>query len=332
MNVLCTAMPMALSALVLLASTSPIQITPPPIWGLLKSGPYAVGFTVTRAGNAVAVWYPASGGGTAMTLADHYAANELRGYGGFLRSAGISSSAVDAMFGAAMAARRGATPRAGRFPVVLIGQGNAQGAADQAVLAEYLASRGYVVASTPSPMSTTPMTREDEVGPFAERQARELSDALKVLAGWPSADASRVGVIGHSFGARAALLLAMIETRVAAVVSLDGGIGTATAVTSFRKAPAFDAAKAVAPILHFYERLDAFMAPDFTLLQSLPARLRTEPTEDLHHVHFTTLGFAAALIPEVAAATGAGVNAGNSLRLVAEGTAEFLRTHLSAAR
>lgn len=314
--------------LLFLASMQTSQAAAPPIWGHLKSGPFSVGFDVAAEGSAVAVWYPASGGGAAMTLADYYSANDARGYSGFLKGAGISSSAVETMFGAAMVARRNATPRAGRFPIVLIGQGNAHGAADQAVLAEYLASHGYVVATTPSPMLTTPMTSEDEVGPFAERQARELQGALTVLDGWPSADATRVGVVGHSFGARAALLLAMRDTRVAAVVSLDGGIGTATAVTSFRRAPSFDATKAVAPILHYYERLDAFMAPDFTLLKSLPAPLTTVPVEDLHHVHFSTLGFVAAMIPEIAGATRAGPTAGQSLQRAAEGTLAFLRTHL----
>jgi dienelactone hydrolase len=313
-----------LCALVML----PQMAAPPPIWGLLKSGPYNVGFTVAGEGNAVAVWYPTSGGGAAMTLADYYSANDRRDYAGFLKGAGISTTVVEAMFGAAMAARRGAAPRAGRFPVILVGQGNAHGAPDQAVLAEYLASHGYVVASTPSPMSHTPMTSEAEVGPFADRQARELQGALTVLGGWPSADVARVGTVGHSFGARAALLLAMRDPRVRAVVSLDGGIGTATAVTSFRQAPSFEVTRAVAPILHYYERLDAFMAPDFTLLKSLPAAVTLVPVEDLHHVHFTTLGFVAAMIPEIAAATGAGPNAGTGLRRAVEGTLEFLRTHL----
>ena len=312
----------------LLASTQATQGVAPPIWGFLKSGPFAVGFALAGEGNAVAVWYPASGGGAPMTLADYYSAVELRGYSGFLTRSGIPSSAVEAMFGATMSARRGVAPRTGRFPVVLIGQGNAQGAADQAVLAEYLASHGHIVATTPSPMTQTPMTSEEDVGSFADRQARELQGALTVRGGWPSADVGRVGAVGHSFGARAALLLAMRDARVAAVVSMDGGIGTATAVASFRKAPSFEMTRAVAPILHYYERLDAFMAPDFTLLESLPAAVTTVHIEGLHHVHFTTLGFAAALIPEIAAATGAGANAGTSLRRAAEGTLEFLRTHL----
>ncbi len=320
----------ALLILLTLAMASPAPA--PPIWGRLTAGPYSVGFDRAGEGHHVAVWYPANGGGAAMTLADYYSAPERRGLAEGLTRARVSAAAVDAMFGAVMAGRRGAAPRAGRFPVVLIGQGNAQGPADQAVLAEYLASHGYVVATTPSPMASTPMTSEDQVGGMADRQARELEAALTVIAGWPSADVTRVGAVGHSFGARATLLLAMRETRVAAVVSLDGGIGTATAAASFRAAPSFDAARARAPILHYYERLDAFMAPDFALLDSLPALVTKVLVEDLHHVHFTTLGFAATLVAEIGATTGAGPDAGHSLQRVAEGTLEFLRRHLATAR
>jgi pimeloyl-ACP methyl ester carboxylesterase len=40
-------------------------------------------------------------------------------------------------------------------------------------------------------------------------------------------DGTRVFVLAHSFGARAALLFAMHDPSVAGLVSLDGGIGTA---------------------------------------------------------------------------------------------------------
>ena len=46
-----------------------------------------------------------------------------------------------------------------------VAQGNAQTVQDQAHLAEYLASYGYVVATTPSPMLITgPLTDESQVG------------------------------------------------------------------------------------------------------------------------------------------------------------------------
>lgn len=54
----------------------------------------------------------------------------------------------------------------------LIAHGNGQDAADQAVLAEFFASHGYVVASVPSPMKKHPMTGESQIGAFAEEQAR----------------------------------------------------------------------------------------------------------------------------------------------------------------
>jgi dienelactone hydrolase len=276
----------------------------------------------------VSVWYPAGDGGAAMTLRDYYDEPAASSYAGFLAGAGFRASDIDAMFGAAMAARRNAPRLDGPFPVILIAQGNAQAAADQAVLAEYLASHGYVVATTPSPMIAMPMTREDEVGPFAERQAVDLLDALTLLATWPSANLSRVGVVGHSFGARAALLVAMRDARVRALVSLDGGIGTATASASFMSAPSFDASKAEAPILHFYERLDAFMTPDFTMLERFPALVTTDEVTGMHHIHFTTLGFVAAMLPEFAKTTGAGHDERASIARVAKGTLEFLRKQM----
>jgi dienelactone hydrolase len=228
-----------------------------------------------------------------------------------------------------MAATKGAAALTGRFPVVLIAQGNAQAAPDQAVLSEYLASYGYIVVTTPSPMVETPMTSEDQVGVLAERQAHELDAALAAAGALRvGADVTRAGVVGHSFGARAALLLAMRNPRIRAVVSLDGGIGTATARGSFRAAPSFDARKATAPILHFYERLDQFMTPDFTLLNSLAAPKMIEEVVDMHHIHFTTLGFLALRAPELATLTGAGPRIGDSLTRLARGTLEFVETHL----
>src|SRR5205823_5973070 len=116
--------------------------------------------------------------------------------------------------------------------------------------------------------------------------------------------ARELGVLGHSFGARAALLVAMTEPRVAALVSLDGGIGSRNGAESLRRAASFVPTAKVPPILHLYEENDAFMRPDFTLLESLSVRkLIKERFSDQHHVHFTTFGFAAALYSDLAAAT-----------------------------
>ena len=67
-------------------------------------------------------------------------------------------------------------PSGGRFPLVLVAQGNGQSAPDQAPLAEYLASHGYVVATSPSPMRISgPLVDEASVGARAEEQAADLA-------------------------------------------------------------------------------------------------------------------------------------------------------------
>ncbi len=287
-----------------------------------------MGFTLSEADSVTAsIWYPAVSGGTPLLLKEIEPAGE--GLAPFMEKHGISRDAAERYAGARLLARRDAGARRGRFPVILIAQGNQEGAIDQAVLAEYLASHGYLVVTTPSPMRRTPMQADSEVGRAAERQALELGLALGVAGRRPAADLRRVGVLGHSFGARAALLVSMRDPRIAALVSLDGGIGTATAIGSFRGAPSFDSARAEVPILHFFEELDEFMRPDFTLLKSLPSRnLVLERVTDMHHIHFTTLGFGAATIPEIAQVTHAGPDEAQSLRRVAERSLAFFREYL----
>jgi dienelactone hydrolase len=214
---------------------------------------------------------------------------------------------------------------------VLVAHGNAQDVADQVVLCEHLASLGFVVAATPSPMLRTPMKREDEVGALAEVQASDLAAAIGAVAAVASADTQRIGVVGHSFGARAALLLAMREPRIRAIVSLDGGIGTATALEPFRRAPSFRPDAALPPLLHFSEELDSFMTPDFGLLRALRvAELVLEPTKDMRHVHFTTWGFAMAIFPELARATRSTAGTPSAVRAVHERAAAFLRRWLDS--
>jgi pimeloyl-ACP methyl ester carboxylesterase len=302
-----------------------------PAWHGLLLGPHAVGFRRAGPDDTMAMWYPAANRGSAMALRDYYDEASARDYAKVLAGAGVSAAAVKLMLDSPMAASKGAAAHAGLFPVVLVAQGNAQTAPDQAVLSEYLASHGYVVVTTPSPMVETPMTSEDQVGALAERQARELEAALTAAGALDvGADTARAGAVGHSFGARAALLIAMRNKGIRAVVSLDGGIGTAIGSSSFRAAPSFDARKATAPVLHFYERLDAFMAPDFTLLNSLASPKTIQEVPDMHHIHFTTLGFLALRAPEVATLTGAGPRIADSLTRVARGTLDFIETHLRA--
>jgi dienelactone hydrolase len=65
--------------------------------------------------------------------------------------------------------------------------------------------------------------------PRAKGMARMLFDAqvaLEILASLPEVDSKRLGVVGHSLGAKEALYLAALDERVSVAVSSEGGIGT----------------------------------------------------------------------------------------------------------
>lgn len=300
----------------------------PAIWAGLTAGPYRVGLSrIDRGGLEVTYWHPSTAGGEPMRLRDF--ALDADGFVKDAEDRGLPAAAAADYLDSPLHARLNAPRASGRFPLVLVGQGNGQGPLDQAVLAEFLASRGFVVATTPSPAIRSPMRSADDVGPLAQRQAEELRRAARLLDEQGVADVSRSAAVGHSFGARAALLLAMQERQIKALASLDGGIGTAQAIESFRRAPWFDSHRARVPILHFYETADPFMAPDFTLLRGLPsAELTLREVHGLHHVHFTTLGFGAALDPRIRAVTRMEPQGPAALQAVATELAAFLERHV----
>jgi dienelactone hydrolase len=301
----------------------------PALWGGLTPGPYRVGYRRLAAGGGVVhTWYPTSATGNALRFRD-YLGDAASRLASFLAQAGATSSTIESLFASPLYAIASPRPIDSPFPLVLIAQGNGQDVADQVILCEYLASQGFVVAATPSPMLRSPLEREDQVGAFAETQAAELAAAIVAVAAVLPVDQQHLGVVGHSFGARAAVLLAMQDRRIRAIVSLDGGIGTATAVEPFRRAPSFRADAALPPLLHFFEELDAFMTPDFGMLRSLhTAELLLVPTEAMHHVHFTTYGFAVALFPDLARATHATPATVRAVVSVEERTATFLHRWL----
>ena len=331
---------------------------PPPLTAGLAPGPHAVGFRVLQrldpsrrlAGGGlrpvqISVWYPAAADARAPALryrdyvlvaseestlappADPAAA--VFGYAGFLGRMGLAPNAVAAWLDAPLAARRDATPTAGRFPLVLVAQGNGGAAPDQAVLAELLAGHGFVVATTPSPVRLgVPMESDADVLPMARDQARDLRLALEALRGAPNVDASRVGLVGYSFGSRAALLATDLP-GLRALVSLDGGIGAATAKGWLPLAALRRRAVRV-PILHVYEDVEEFMRPDFTLLDSLvrAPQLRVK-VAGLRHTDLITFGFAAAALPELAAGTDEGRRLSARLRAVSSYALWFLQAHVA---
>lgn len=336
-------MTVALAAVLLLAQVQASTIPLPQGAGGIPAGPWSVGFVTLavrdsageRAPFTAGIWYPARGDVTRhLTYRDYVLADagaeDLDGLVAFLASQGAPAAAVRDWLEEPMLATPAAAPAGGRHPVVLMAQGNGQTLHDQAPLSEYLASQGYVVATAPSPMRRTgPLTDESQVGARAAEQAADLGLLLAAVVRRPDAAQGRFGVVGHSFGARAALLLAMYDSAVAALVSLDGGIGTAAGRASLEAAPGFRTTAVRAPILHLYQELDDLMAPDFGLLRSLDRADRwLVSVPAMHHHQFTSLGAAAADHPRLRGATKATAESAASYAAVARATRDFLAAYL----
>src|SRR4051812_39936008 len=325
-------------------------------------GKYAVGLEVAaledpsrpREGKPrpiqMALWYPAEKGGQEdLTFGDYVTllASELgpaspeqvqttvEEHASFLRTrAKMSGDDVERWLGRPMRAVPRASALATAVPLVLVAQGSGNSISDQAVLCELLASHGFAVATSPSPTRITgPMKGEEDIAKTAEDQALDLAILAKAARERPfvAKDPARTALVAHSFGARAALLYAM-QNGAAALVSLDGGIGTKTGQNELRKSRFYDSARAKLPILHIYEQLDAFMAPDFTLLRSLRgADLRLVRATHLHHMHFTTVGEAVGNFPALAKVTHADSRTPQAYSDVAGATVAFLQAALADA-
>jgi dienelactone hydrolase len=226
------------------------------------SGPHAVGFRVvnqydyTRAyrgehnpftGKAVQgerarpiqtlVWYPAGGPGKPMVFGDYLGltgseddfarteAQQRTVADNFIRGNYLTESGPErgreALAGP-MRARRDAAPLGGSFPVVIYAPSISAPAAENADLCEYLASHGYVVIASPS---LGPHGREmpnDLDG--AETQAADIAFLIGYAHTLPQAAADRLAVAGYSWGGIANVFAAAKDSRIKALVNLDGSV------------------------------------------------------------------------------------------------------------
>lgn len=318
-------------ALVACSSTSPTTTSSsavPALWAGLAPGQYRVGLVSSTLPTdphplQVTVWYPALAGGRQLHYRDYLLLNltevpatpsaadrakALSDAKAFLTTNGVGAAAADSLINTPMYAHASAPTAPGRFPLVMIVQGNAQSASAQAVLAEFLASHGYVVATIPSITRTAgPMESEKDIAPKAELEVADIDRAVNSLTQWQNIDHSiPPAMVAHSFGSRSALMYAL-HHPVSAIVSLEGGIGLATGQESMVKSPLVDLKLPAPPILHFYEVNDDRAVPDFRLLRSLHTPdLQLVRLDSPRHVHFSSDGFASVMLPDMAKVTNAG--------------------------
>jgi len=325
------------------------------IWGDLVPGPYGVGVTVlderdsTRASLTVdsvtvmpagrpvplVVWYPARVSSLPQVNLRQYielTAGSL-GAGGtpqarhqavvdFAAAAdsSVPRARIDSVIALPMQARRNVSRASGRFPLVLFLHSTPWGAA---VMGEYLASHGFVVAAFQSKGAREPAYRLSranldamvEDAKFAVSRMRSHVDVT-----------TRLGVIGMSNGSIAAMALELAGLRPDAIVSLDGGIGERAGGTYLAERSMGNPARLTVPLLHLYTPDNPHL--DFQYLRSYESSPRMLARVDhLRHGDFLTGGALERVMPGWRGEAPSHVTAG--FATVCRYTLRFLRWRLA---
>ena len=137
------------------------------------------------------------------------------------RSLGVAG--FEALLQRPVLAAENAKPLDGPFPLILIGLGlYYESPTAFAALGEYLAGRGFAVATAPFVGTNSPLVRVDAQD--LETQVRDLEFVTVQARRLPFVSTERLGVFGFDMGGMAGLILAMRNPDVDAFASMDSGI------------------------------------------------------------------------------------------------------------
>lgn len=241
--------------------------------------------------------------------------------------AGVVEERLDLLMKLPTAAVRGAAARDGRFPLVVLAQGSDQSAFYHSILCEFLASHGYVVATSPSMGADSRFIGPSLKG--AETQARDLEFTIRRLLEDPRTDRESLGLVAFSNGGLAAFLSLMRNSNIDALVSLDSVLGFSFAGPLLRQSPFFDPSKAQAPVMHLHPK--GAQGSDLGLLNSLKyADTTLLSFTGLTHFDFSSLGVLSHMIVRNPAGEADAVARGHEV--IGRYVLHFLDVHLKGDR
>lgn len=249
-------------ALAGIPSATLAQSSVPALWGSLAPGPYAVGYRVVYAFDPsrtwhlsrsysdphfspdvlgrpvrISVWYPARAGTKRMRITDYIhnrvpeafraAETALEKRDARVIGEWVPPGEFEKLMQTTAGAAQDAQPLKGPFPLVLYSAGVNGYTESNVVMAEFLASQGFVVATVPSLGESDGQPEQAFSKAALETSARDMEFAWSMLRHEPNVNKSGYGTLGHSLGGVVALLLALRNSDVVAVAGLDGTYGFA---------------------------------------------------------------------------------------------------------
>lgn len=227
----------------------------------------------------------------------------------------------------------------GKFPVVIYAASFLASSTENFALCELLASHGFIVLASPG--------RGAESRPYlgsavknSEGQARDVEFLIQEAARLPVVDIDRLATLDYSFGGLATAIAQMRNTRIKAMVSLDGRSRYDYA-TIFAN-PSADINRFDVPFLHLAQKvipdpvlaadgIDPVLNTEFRLFDSLRySTAHAVRFYDLSHRHFSTMGLLLKTKDPRQDRPDAAVMAAH--RLMAQFTLNFLRANLNEDR
>ena len=182
-------------------------------------------------------------------------------------------------------------PPTGRFPLIVYAHIAPSG---NNIMCEYLASHGYIVATIP--WKGTWEYNLDVGLTGVETQIKDVEFVIGLLRREPNVDGQKIATIGMSFGAISTLGLQSRNSDVDALISLDGGIGSAFGAAVVQRTPYYNLSRISAPVLHLYGSNVA--GTDLTFLNSLKySRRYFIAFPGMRHADFTNTGMLEHLMP-----------------------------------
>jgi dienelactone hydrolase len=304
----------------------------PAIWGELEPGPYAVGFkTIEKYDHSrvsrpehdyfgrpldgerarpiqTCIWYPAE---TTTELSSMVYGEYVFPYPGDSRFFGFLSEVqgreiqslhrllnnnrggVLDLLSLKVGAIRDAPLSEGSFPLIVYSPELGSGVAENLILCEYLASRGFMVAATHSVGMTdlNPLFNQRDL----ETIIRDMEYIIAITRDLPHVDVNRLGIMGFGTGGSAALLLQMRNGDVDAVASLDASYISANHLEQARQNPYYDIQRMTSPLLQIYsgemESVDLSLVDSFEYSQRYSLKFNR-----LNHSDLTSYGRLSSMI------------------------------------
>lgn len=226
---------------------------------------------------------------------------------------------------------RDAKPAAGKFPLVIIAPSTRLSSpVGNAILAEYLATHGFVVASTPAIGLLGRQLFFDPLGTITQMQ--DIQFVIGKMKSAPEVDPVKLALIGFSAGGLPTSLIAMYNPEVDALVSLESAAANQFGHSALFQNPLYEPRRLTVPLLHFTTQETNEGTDDSFIRAVKYSTVRTVKLKGMRPTDFSSYSLVTAILPQPASQqqqSPSPATPGKGYETICQYTAQFLKAHIN---